>query len=170
MACRMEKNSRKFSLVWKDSVLIQKLFQKKSTSYLGEEDRSEALMSPLPLAWDVMRELHLSTGGSNVALFHLFHIPKLQRENPSVTSQVREIQLDPFPLGPFHGRALLEHMTSHCSMATSVGWLECGAPRASSHGLSDWRVLRGTAHCHWNQKHLLSRQDVSETEKSFEIP
>lgn len=77
------------------------VFQKKSTSCLGDEDGSEALLLPLPLAWNVMGELHLSTGA------HLFHIPKVQREDPSVTSQIRQTQPDPFPYGPFHGRALL---------------------------------------------------------------
>lgn len=65
------------------------VFQKKSTSCLLEEDRSEALPPPLPLAGDVMGERHLSTGGLNVALFHLSHIPEVQREGPSVTSQIR---------------------------------------------------------------------------------
>lgn len=64
----------------------------KSTNWLRDEDRS-----PLPLAWDVMGELHLSTGGSSVALFHLFHVLKVQREDPSVTSQIRQSQPDPFP-------------------------------------------------------------------------
>lgn len=59
------------------------------------------------------------------------------------------------------------------SLQRAVGpglWDERGTPRASSHGLTEWWVLRGTAHCHWNQKHLVPGQDVSEMEKSFEIP
>ena len=56
MACEkrlagMEKNSRKFSLVWKGSVLIQKLCSRREAqAALGEEDRSEALPSTLPNA------------------------------------------------------------------------------------------------------------------------
>lgn len=38
------------------------VFQKKSTSWLGDEDGSEALLLSLPLSWDVMGELQLSTG------------------------------------------------------------------------------------------------------------
>jgi len=57
MACEkllagMEKNSRKFSLVWKGSVLIQKLCSRRGAqAALREEDVSEAFLSTLPNAW-----------------------------------------------------------------------------------------------------------------------
>lgn len=111
-----------------------------------------------------------STGCSNVALFHLFHIPKVQREDPSVTSQIRQTQADPFLWGPFHGRAQLVWVTCHCR---GKGGQVCGTSgmwnSSCIQSWSEW-VVRGTAHCLWNQKHLVSGQDVSEMEKSFEIP
>lgn len=41
------------------------------------------------MPWDIMGELHLSTGDPKVVLFLLFHIPKVQGEDPSVICQIK---------------------------------------------------------------------------------
>lgn len=59
--------------------------------------------------WDVMGELHLNTEDPNVVLFYLFHITKVQREDPSIISQIQVMWTypDPFPKEPLHVRASL---------------------------------------------------------------
>lgn len=170
MACRMEKNSRKFSLVWKGSVLIQKLCSRRKAQAVWETKICLRLSCPLRPGLGCHGRDAASTGCSNVALFHMFHIPKVQREDPSVTSQIRQTQADPFLWGPFHGRAQLVWVTGHCR---GKGGQVCGTSGVwNSSCIQSWSewVVRGTAHCLWNQKHLVSGQDVSEMEKSFEIP
>lgn len=95
MACEnrlagMEKNSKKFLLVWKDSVLIQKLcLRRDAQAALGEEGRSETFPSTLSNALGCHGRAIPQHRELNVVLFPLFCVPKMQRKDPSVSSQIR---------------------------------------------------------------------------------
>lgn len=52
------------------------VFQKKSTSCLGNKDMSEAFLSPPPLAWDVMGEMQPAQG---VQMWHYFTCSTYQK-------------------------------------------------------------------------------------------
>lgn len=174
----MEKNSRKFSLVWKGSVLVQKLCSRRKAQAACKRKIGLRLSRPLcpwlGMSWES------GTSAQVVQMWHYFTCPTYQRckgKIPLSPLKLGRLNRIHFPKDPF----MEEHhqcgwqVIAEGSMAKSVGWVERGTPCAASHGLTERGVLRCTArchwnHCHWNQKHLVSGQDVSETEKSFEIP
>lgn len=89
-ACRNGKEQREDFTGLERLSLDSEIVPEEKHKLLWERKIGLRLSRPLCLMpWDVMGELHLNTADPNVVLLHLFHIPKVQREDPSVTSQIQ---------------------------------------------------------------------------------
>lgn len=132
----MEKNSRKFSLVWKGSVLIQKLCSRRKAQAACERKIGLRLSRPLcpwlGMSWES------GTSAQVVRMWHYFPCPTYQRckgKVPLSPLKLGRLNRIHFPKDPF----MEEHhqcgwqVIAEGSMARSVGWVERGTPCASSH-------------------------------------